>query len=124
MMSSSVESIESSPTSRSRMLPDDRAAVGAGRAREARSTISSPYRSSSSSVTPASSHFGLPACARSSSCASQSFTISRCAMSSASSSVVLGHLVGAGLDHRQAVLRADDDQVELAVLAAPPGASG
>jgi hypothetical protein len=25
---------------------------------------------------------------------------------------VLGHLVGAGLDHRQAVLRADDDQVE------------
>ena len=29
---------------------------------------------------------------------------------------VLGHLVGAGLDHRQAVLRADDDQVERGLL--------
>ena len=29
---------------------------------------------------------------------------------------VLGHLVGAGLDHRQAVLRADDDQVERRLL--------
>ena len=29
---------------------------------------------------------------------------------------VLGHLVGAGLDHRQRVARADDDQVEVGVL--------
>ena len=29
----------------------------------------------------------------------------------------LGHLVGAGLDHRQRVLAADDDQVERALLA-------
>ena len=37
---------------------------------------------------------------------------------------VLGDLVGARLDHRQAVLRADDDQVELAALARSPAASG
>ena len=36
----------------------------------------------------------------------------------------LGHLVGARLDHRQPVLRADDDQVEPAALLPTPRASG
>ena len=42
--------------------------------------------------------------------------ISAWASSNASSIVVLGDLVGAGLDHRQRVARADDDQVEVGVL--------
>ena len=37
---------------------------------------------------------------------------------------LLGHLVGAGLDHRQAVLRADDDQVERRAPPPSPAASG
>ena len=38
--------------------------------------------------------------------------------------LVLRDLVGAGLDHRQRVLRADDDQVERALLLDSRGASG
>ena len=38
--------------------------------------------------------------------------------------LLLRHLIRAGLDHRQAVLRADDDQVEIGLAARSPRASG
>ena len=123
-MSSSVDSIESVPHSRSTSSPMIAPRLAEAVLGRSASAISSPYWSSSSAVTPGSSHFGLPACARSSSCASQSFTISCWARSSASSSLLLGHLVRAGLDHRQAVLRADDDQVEVRRPPPSPAASG
>ena len=40
-----------------------------------------------------------------------------CAASSASTTCCLGHLLGAGLDHHEAVLAAGDDEIELALLA-------
>ena len=86
MMSSSVESIESLPHSRSTIsstiAPPSRMPCSWMRVQ-----ISCPYCSSSRAVSSGSSHFGLPCLARSSSCASQSLTISACASSKASSIV-------------------------------------
>ncbi len=75
--------------------------------------ICAPWAAFSSSVFSGSSHFGLPASSRSSSCAAQMRLISSCAISSASSSRSSGTWFGAGLDHRETFLRADDDQVEV-----------
>ena len=70
----------------------------------------------SPSVRSWSSHFGLPAWLRRSSCASQSLRDLGVRDLERLEQHLLGDLVGAGLDHRQAVLRADDDQVELGRL--------
>ena len=67
-------------------------------------------------MTPASSHLGLPAWCASRSCASQSSHDLLLGEVERLEQPRLGELVGAGLDHRQAVLRADDDEVEAVVL--------
>ena len=71
---------------------------------------------SSRSVTDGSSHLALPFFARSSSCASQSLTISPVRDLERLEKAVLVHLVRSGLDHRQALAGADDDQVEVCLL--------
>ena len=67
-------------------------------------------------MTPASSHFGLPAFRA-------ELLLSLAELHDLAlreverlEELLLGDLVGAGLDHRQAVLRADDDQVERRTL--------
>ena len=87
-------------------------AVGARCAEEMRS----PWLASSSSVSSESSHFGLPTRRRSSSCSLAELLDLRVREVEGLEELVLGHLVRAGLDHRQAFLRPDDDQVELGGL--------
>ena len=82
-----------------------------------------PYCDSSRSVVAGSSHFGLPIF--------DAQLVLRVAELDDLAvrdlerleELVLVHLLRARLDHRQAVLRADDDQVEVGVLALP-AASG
>ena len=123
-MSSSVESIESLPASRSRMLADDRGALVQAVLGEGALTISSPYfvvdLLGDGRVEPL-RLAGLRA----------ELLLRLAELDDLLLREVerleqrrLGHLVRARLDHRQAVLRADDDQVELARPPASPGASG
>ena len=70
-------------------------------------------RSSSSSVTSGSSHFGLPTWLAELLLRLAELLDLRVRELERLEEHVLGHLVRAGLDHRDAVLRADDDQVEL-----------
>ena len=113
--SASVEFIVSGPHSRSRI--SSTIAPASARPRSwMRCQISWPYLLRELVGDGRSSHLALPAFARSSSCASQILTISRVRELERLEELRLGHLVRAGLDHRQALLRADDDQVELALL--------
>ena len=89
MTSSCVELIESGPHSFA-TISSTIAAASRRPSFWMRVQMSWPYSDSSRSVTDASSHFGFPAFARSSSCASHSFTISRWAISSASRSFSSG----------------------------------
>src|SRR5581483_2531106 len=81
--SSCVELIEGVPASRT-AISSTIDAASRSPCSWMRVQISWPYAPSSRSVVAWSSHFGFPAFVRSSSCASQSLTISRCATSSAS----------------------------------------
>ena len=87
--SSSVESIVIAGASSSR-ISSTTAAASRRPCVEMASEMRAPWLRSISSVSSRSTHFGLPARRRSSSCASQSLRISACASSKASSSVCSG----------------------------------
>ncbi len=63
-----------------------------------------------------STHFGLPTSERRRSRTSQIFRISDVRELECLEERLLGDLVGAGLDHRQGVVRADDDEIEGGLL--------
>ena len=71
---------------------------------------------SGSTSTEVTSHFSLPAMRASSSCAAHSFLISSCAIARASSSASSSTSLGAGLDHRDRLGRAGDDEVQVGLL--------